>query len=1231
MKHDPWPIESLIFDDKLPISQRREEIAECIKQHQVVILCGETGSGKTTQLPKICLMAGRGVNGIIGHTQPRRIAARSVSQRIAQEMNLEGTATVACKMRFTDQTSKETRVKVMTDGILLAETQSDRNFKQYDTLIIDEAHERSLNIDFLLGYLKKVLQYRKDLKLIITSATIEPERFAKHFDKAPVIEVSGRTYPVEMRYLATDENQDLLEKIQDAVEQASRIDRGDVLIFLSGEREIRDCAELLRKMQLLETDVLPLYARLNVKAQQTILRPGKRRRIILATNVAETSITVPGIRFVIDPGFARISRYSLSNKVQRLPIEKISQASANQRAGRCGRVQDGICFRLYSQEDFQLRPEFTDPEISRTNLASVILQMLSLKLGDIQQFPFIQPPDRRYINDGMKLLFELGAVTTQQKLTAIGRQLAKLPLDPRLARMLIAANQFGALTEVLVIATAMSIQDPRERPMAHQQAADEKHAKFKDEQSDFISFLNLWEDFQTKRHELSNNQLRKSCQKNFVSWQRMREWGEVQHQILQVCHGLKFNKNSTLASYEKIHQSLLTGLLSQVALKDEDKTYLATRNRKVWIFPGSGLFKKVPKWIMAGTLLETTKLYAHAVAKIDPNWIEPLAPHQVTRTYSEPYWNVKQQKTCAYEQVSLMGLVLVPKRSVGFASIDSEAARKVFIREALVGQKIKTRARFFTHFKKQLDTIEALESKTRRRDVLVDDDELFALFDQQIPKKINNTQQFHGWYYKASKNNPDFLCFSQQQMTCHDGSLSEAQFPNIIRVDDQIVLKVSYQFSPEQEGDGVNISVPLPVLPALNSQMFDWLVPGLIEEKVVALIKGLPKSIRTSFVPAPDYARQFLNQCQFGQGCLHEKLIEFFWQEKRLRVVPDQILQINLASHLNIYFNVTDFQQKIIAKGGDLALLQKSCQQQSTAQPKMNQTHEIEQSGLTEWNVALPEKIQRELADVKFWSYPALVDEGETVAIQLFNLQSDANKNMRLGLERLLRIKLEKELKYIKKQWQKYSQMLLTFQSLPVHPNAKESQKPNLDQAIESMLSAVIQQQVLSPLPITPDAFSTCIKKAGADIVEKCQNFAKQLDELLSLYRKTQSILNKSNSLRTMQTALDCQQQLAAMFYRGFLQETPECWLLRCKVYLLAIIKRLEKAEQNPQKDQVEQRKISVLWDCYRASLAEDKSVNEDKLVFRWQLEELRVSLFAQPIKTLMPVSVKRLEKLWKE
>ncbi|MEJ2212502.1 MAG: ATP-dependent RNA helicase HrpA, partial [Gammaproteobacteria bacterium] len=850
---------NISFPDELPINQERQKISALIASHQVVILCGETGSGKSTQLPKICLDMNRGVYGRIGHTQPRRLAARSLASRISQELDQPLGETVGYKVRFKEHVKPQTRVKLLTDGMLLAEIQQDKWLNEYDTLIIDEAHERSLNIDFLLGYLKSLVKRRRDLKIIVTSATIDPERFSRHFNDAPIINVSGRTYPVEVLYRPLEERADdggdgMLQGIVEAIDEISRIDRGDILVFLSGEREIRETTETLRKHKLGLTEVLPLYARLSPSEQSKIFSASGKRRIILATNVAETSLTVPGIRYVIDTGLARISRYSHRAKVQRLPVERISQASANQRKGRCGRVASGVCIRLYSEDDFTARPEFTEPEILRTNLATVILQMKVLHFGNIENFPFVEKPEPRMIRDGYRVLHEIGAVDTDERITHLGKLIARLPVDPRFGRMLLEASQSGCLRETLVIISALSVQDPRDRPMDKQQLADEAHQEFREETSDFIGFYKLWQHLQEKRPHLSRRKFNHYCRQRFLSPTRVQEWVDIHHQIQLQMHDMGYRENEQPAQHDTIHQSLLTGLLSHLGCKTQgrERDYLGARNTHFHLFPGSVLFKQTPKWVMAAELVETSRLYARTVAQIDPRWIESYAGHLVKRHYSEPHWQKKRGQVAAYERVTLYGITIISGRKINYGPINPEEAREIFIRFALVEGDFETRAKFWRHNQELLEYVQDLEARSRRRDILVDPEVMFEFYDKRIPEGVYSKAQFESWLKKATVRQPRLLHMDQKDLMRHDaGQVTQDSFPDSVKLG-EVMLPLEYHFDPKDEEDGVSLVVPVALINQVSDTQGDWLVPGLLKDKLIALLKSLPKQYRRQLVPIPD-------------------------------------------------------------------------------------------------------------------------------------------------------------------------------------------------------------------------------------------------------------------------------------------------------------------------------------------------------------------------------------------
>ncbi|MBL4569739.1 MAG: ATP-dependent RNA helicase HrpA, partial [Alcanivorax sp.] len=1007
----------------LPVVASREEIKTAIRDHQVVVIAGETGSGKTTQLPKICLELGRGIEGTIGHTQPRRLAARAVASRVAEELNSPLGSTVGFKVRFAEQVSGTSLIKVLTDGMLLNEIQQDRFLNQYDTLIIDEAHERSLNIDFLLGYLKQLLPKRPDLKVIITSATIDHERFANHFGDAPVLEVSGRTFPVEMRYRPPAEGQELSRQIEDVLQEIQREERReglpvarDVLVFLAGERDIRDVHHHLKRCELRDTEILPLYARLSQAEQHRIFASHRGRRVVLSTNVAETSLTVPGIRYVIDAGTARISRYSVHSKVQRLPVEPVSQASANQRAGRCGRVAPGICFRLYDETDFINRPEYTDPEILRTNLASVILQMTTSGLGDIRHFPFLEPPDRRLINDGYKLLEELGAVDDKRRLTNLGRTMARLPLDPRLARMLVTSSEQGSLAETLVIIAGLSVQDPRERPQDKQQAADQAHAPFNDKESDFLTLLNIWNFYEEQRQELSQNQLKKVCQKSFLSWMRMREWRDIHRQLTLICREQKLKLNRDAASYESLHKAILAGLLGQVAVKLEKKEYLATRNRKVMIFPGSKVSKTGPKWIVAAEIVETSRVFARVVAKIEPEWTEPLAGHVVKHHFFEPHWEQKRGQVMGYEKVSLYGLDIIAKRRIPYSKVDPEECRNLFIRRALVEGDYQSKAPFIARNRELLDTVENLERKTRRRDLLVEDEVLVAFYDQRLPADIVSGRHFESWWKQLSADQlrdmelteADIL---QRPVDEQAGSL----YPDYLEWEG-VRYPLSYEFEPTSERDGVTLQAPVMALKQLPARRLEWLVPGLLREKCIALVKGLPKALRRNFVPVPDFVRAALEHMPFAQGNLGQALGRELTRMTGTRIDDQAWAEVSLEPHLLTNIEVVDASGKIIAEGRDYSALCSQLAGQPQEQPAPAPTSQPRQQTRAAGSYVLAESLVRNQAGIEVTFWPAWVEEGDQVQEQLFDTQSQALQAHRRGVQRLLLGELNEQARFLRQK-----------------------------------------------------------------------------------------------------------------------------------------------------------------------------------------------------------------------
>ncbi len=1028
-------IPELDYPGDLPVSERKDDILQAILENQVVIICGETGSGKTTQLPKICLEAGRGVAGYIGHTQPRRIAARSVANRIAEELRQPLGKAVGFKVRFSDHTSSESLIKLMTDGILLAETQNDRFLDQYDTLIIDEAHERSLNIDFLLGYMKWLLPRRPDFKLIVTSATIDPERFSRHFDNAPIINVSGRTYPVEIRYrpmLETEEGDETGDELQRgilaAVDELHRESTGDILVFLIGERDIRETAESLRKHHPVDCEILPLYSRLSNAEQEQIFKPHKKRRIVLSTNVAETSLTVPGIRSVIDAGHARISRYSHRSKLQRLPIENISQASANQRAGRCGRVGPGVCIRLYSEADYLSRPEFTEPEILRTNLAAVILQMKALGLGDLGDFPFLEPPDERMVRDGLRTLQEINAIDDQRRLTEIGKKLYKLPVDPRLARILLAASDENSLTEVAIIVSALSLQDPRDRPTDKAQVADQRHARFKDENSDFMSYLKIWADFQEQKKHLSNSKLRQYCRDSFLSYLRLREWEDIHQQILQVAKGeLALRFNMAPSEYGEIHKPLLTGLLSYVSFKQEGSEYLGARGLKCQIWPGSSLFKARPKWIMSAEQVETTKVFARTVAKIEPEWVEKCGAHLVKKTYHEPHWEKKAARAGVLEKVTLFSLTITNGRRVPLENIDPKQARELFIRHALVQMEYDSKAPFFIHNRDLLAAADYLQQKGRRVDLVADEEWIYQFYDGKIPEEVVSGVAFEVWRKQAERNNPNVLKMTQEDITRKEEGLDTLNFPDELKIG-AIRIPLEYRFEPGHEDDGVTAIIPLHLLNQLPPEPFAWLVPGLLREKLVALIKNLPKQTRKHFVPAPDYADKVLPQLDFGQGKLTQQISAALRRIEGFTILDKEWSEEGIPLHLRMNFALVDDAKKVIARAHDLNELKQKHAAAAVENFQELAQEELAMTGRKEWDFGdLADRYQ----SGQIHGYPALVDEGDTVGLRVFDTVEKAAAAQERGLVRLFRLAMAKELKYLRKNLTITAPAELAYRQVP--------------------------------------------------------------------------------------------------------------------------------------------------------------------------------------------------------
>ncbi|HAU8284165.1 TPA: ATP-dependent RNA helicase HrpA [Vibrio vulnificus] len=1219
------------YPEILPVSQKKDDIADAIAHHQVVIVAGETGSGKTTQLPKICAELGRGKFGLIGHTQPRRLAARSVANRIAEEMETQLGDFVGYKVRFNDQISENTQIKLMTDGILLAEIQHDRFLNQYDTIIIDEAHERSLNIDFILGYLKELLPRRPDLKVIITSATIDPERFSNHFGGAPIIEVSGRTYPVETRYRPlggeTEDDRDQLEGIFDAVDELCDEGLGDILIFMNGEREIRDTADALAKRKLKDTEIVPLYARLSAGEQNKIFQPHTGRRIVLATNVAETSLTVPGIKYVIDPGTARISRYSYRTKVQRLPIEPVSQASANQRKGRCGRVQEGICIRLYSEDDFNSRPEFTDPEILRTNLASVILQMTALGLGDIEAFPFVEAPDKRNILDGVRLLEELGAINTNAKdpkkrLTAVGKQLARLPIDPRLARMVLEAPRFGCLKEVMIIAAALSIQDPRERPSDKQQSADDKHRRFYHEDSDFLTFVNVWNHIQKQQKALSGNQFRRQCKDDYLNYLRVREWQDVYFQIHQSMREMEFKLNSEPGSYDAVHSAILTGLLSHIGMKDQEKNeYHGARNARFHIFPGSGLFKKQPKWVMSAELVETSKLWGRIIAKIQPEWIEPLAKHLIKRSHSEPHWSKKQAAVMAYEKVMLYGIPIVPKRLVNYGNIDASVSREIFIRSALVEGDWETKHAFFKQNRKLLLEVEELEHKSRRRDILVDDEELFQFYDQRVGTEVVSGRHFDTWWKLASKKEPELLNFEKEMLFKGDAShVTDLDYPNFWH-QNGLKLKLSYQFEPGDDSDGVTVHIPLPILNQIDPAGFDWQIPGLRHELVVSLIKSLPKTLRKNFVPAPNYADAFLSRVTAMEMPLLDALEKELRRMTGATVLREDWKLDQVPDHLKVTFRAVDERNRKLKEHKDLHELKESLKEKVQETLSKVADDDIEQQGLHTWSFGeLPQVYQQKRGGYQVKAFPALVDNKDSVEIKLYETEQEQISAMKAGQRRLILLNVPSPIKYLHANLPNKSKLGLYF-----NPYGKVLDL--IDDCIACGVDKLIEEQ--GGLVWEPEKFEALKEHVRAELGDTVVDIAKQVETILT----TAFNINKKLKGKidfTMAFALsDIKVQIEGLIFKGFATECGWKRLPDILRYMKAIERRMEKLPIDPNKDRLHMLKIESVVKDYKELLnkiPKGLAVPENVKEIRWMIEELRVSFFAQQLGTPYPVSDKRVK-----
>jgi ATP-dependent helicase HrpA len=1321
------PLPDVSFPAELPVSSRRDEIAQALLAHQVVIVSGETGSGKTTQLPKICLSIGRGEKGLIGHTQPRRIAASSTAKRIAQELGTPPGMHVGYKVRFNDTLSAGAWIKLMTDGILLAETQGDPLLKAYDTIIIDEAHERSLNIDFLLGYLKQLLPKRPDLKLIITSATIDAERFARHFEQdgkpAPVIEVSGRLYPVEIRYRPVEpdvkpglkanakpgqgaasssapsspsspsarakEQRDLMDAIVDAVDELSRVGPGDILVFLPGEREIRDAAEALRKHHPPHVEILPLYARLSAQEQERVFKTSNARRLVLATNVAETSLTVPGIRYVVDAGTARVKRYSYRNKVEQLQVEAVAQSAANQRAGRCGRVAAGVCIRLYDEQDYLQRPKFTEPEILRSSLAAVILRMKALKLGDVDDFPFIEAPLGRAIADGYQLLQELGAVDDSKQLTALGRQLAKLPLDPRVGRMILAGRDHQCLAEMLIIAAALSVQDPRDRPQDAQGAADHAHKKFADEKSEFLSWLKIWTWFdEAIAHKKSNRQLQEHCRESFLSQLRLREWRDVHSQLFTLVREQGWRVNELPATYEQLHLALLTGLLGNVGYKAEDEPhYLGARGIRFHLWPGSSLGKKAGRWVVAGELVDTSRLFARTLANIQPEWLEKVGGHLLKKSYGDPRWEKRSGQVSAYERATLYGLVVYSQRRIDYSKINPAEAREIFIRSALVDGDFDTRAAFFTHNQKLLREIENLEHKSRRQDVLVDEELIAAFYDSQLPQDVCNAVGFEQWLKQASRDNPKVLYLSRDDLMRHEAAgITTELFPKVMR-HAGIEMALTYHFEPGAVRDGVTLAVPLYALNQVSAPRCEWLVPGMLKEKVHLLLKSLPQKLRRHCVPLPEYAAGFCDRIhaakKFAQGSLLDALVADVRDKTGVMLKRADFKFETLAAHHFMNFKVVDEHGRQLDMGRNLAALQAELGAQAREQfqkiaeqvspltgdasadvagasesggssaaagaGKANAatpgrggaTNGVAAAGsttssgkpaagavmasdggsyanLSSWSFGeLPELLEIQRGRQTLLGFPALVDKGTHCDIEVFDDPNEASEIHLNGLRRLFALQLKEQLKYLEKNVPGLQQMGMQFMTLG-------SQEELREQIIQAGLSRACLQQ---PLPKNSGEFNIRRDEGKARLNLLVNEIARLVGQVLAEYH---ALPKKLQGIRTHAAAhADMHAQLQALVHKRFVSDTPHAQLSHFPRYLKAMTVRLDKLRADPARDarlMADWQLAAAPWQrALKGGSHGDPRMDE----YRWLLEELRVSLYAQELKTPMPVSVKRLQKVW--
>ncbi len=1240
LEHRRAQVPEITVPEELPIAERAEELRNAIRDHQVVIVAGETGSGKSTQLPKLCLQLGRGITGLIGHTQPRRVAARTIAERVAEELGTELGGIIGYTVRFTDRVGENTLVKVMTDGILLAETQRDRMLSRYDTLIIDEAHERSLNVDFLLGYIKQLLPRRPDLKVIITSATIDTQRFSEHFAdasgrSAPIIEVSGRTHPVEMRYRPyggadpedPKDDRDQVQAIADAVDELGREGPGDVLVFLSGEREIHDTADALRRLDLRNTDVLPLYARLSAAEQHRIFQPHTGRRIVLSTNIAETSLTVPGVRYVIDAGSARISRYSARLKVQRLPIEAVSQASANQRAGRCGRVAPGICIRLYSEDDFNSRDAFTEPEVLRTNLASVILQMIALGLGDVAAFPFLDAPDGRAIRDGISLLEELGALeqglaADERRLTKLGRQLAQLPLDPRLARMIIEADRHGCVREVLVITAALSIQDPRERPAEHRPAADEMHRRFHVEGSDFLTLVKLWDHLREQQREMSSSQFRKLCRTEYLNYLRVREWQDLYSQLRQVAGQLQIRPGSDAGHPDRVHQAVLSGLLSHIGMRDGlTREFRGARGAKFVIGNGSALGKKLPKWVMAAELVETSRLFGRMVAGVQPEWAERLAPHLITRSYGEPRWDVQRGGAVTTERVSLYGLPIITGRTVGYERVDVAVARSMFVRHALATPEELTswhaRHRFFGENQAVIDRTRAIAERTRSA-LLIDDEAIVAFYDRRVAADVVTTRHFDRWWKDARSSNPQLLRMTPDDLSIGAPAGSLTDFPGVWRQGDH-ELVVTYRFEPGQPADGATVHVPVALLNQITDVGFDWHVAGFREELVHSLLRSLPKTLRRDLVPAAETGRRAFAALGAQEGSFHDALAAAFQQVSGVRVRATDFDASKVPDHLRIGFAIEDEHGRVLAYGKDLAPLRERFRT-ALRSVLAEAASSIEQRGLTDWTFGdLPNVVDVDRAGNAMRGYPALLDNGESVAIRVLTNADLQARVMRAGVRRLLLLTVPPSRRTVEKPLSNQARLAIAAVGLM-------TEAALVDDCINATVDALLDAH---GVPWTEAAFRELQRDARGEITSRAASLVAASSRIVIEAASVVAQLDRLHAPALRPSVDDANAHLARLLRPGFVSAAGPDRIADVGRYVQAIGRRLEKLSDGPARDRQHIASATALEARYATLLARlgRGEATPEVVDVGWGLEELRVSLFVQAMATKRPVSVQRLAK----